>query len=195
MTSDVHRVAVFLLRCEQCFLNSLGDLTVTGVAGMAPVLPIRTNPVARDQSFAGRVPRCSVFNRTVFLEDVEQINGRGKFSLLSDGPDAARQTCAGEKRVDHGLVHVVLSVLIERRRDHNVHLRSGRQALKDVDHIQIVSRVLRRVWSPVVVLGVIGAQHQDHDVRIAVEDCLIFSGIPIGVVSVLEHCSPVNAKI
>ena len=90
-----------------------------------------------------------------------------------------------EPIIDDGLIHGISIVLIKGWRDHDVEIRLGRHSLEVASHLQVISMECTLI--PLVVLGVVGAEHEYHNVGVALKCLLVLSFIPVRVVTLLHH--------
>ena len=94
---------------------------------------------------------------------------------------------------DH-LVGNAVQRLRNRGRRGDIHPRLGFQLLVDLNKLHQVRNILL-LFGPVLRLGVVGAQHDDHDVRIAGAAFPVAALFPIGKVAGLEQRRAARAAI
>jgi len=100
-----------------------------------------------------------------------------------------------EKSVEDGLVKAVSAIFIERRRYHQPNNRLRGQTQKRGDEVGVVRKVILCMCAPIVVSGIVGSEHDQHDLRVRIEYHMIFAFIPIWLIASSQECGSPNTIV
>ena len=98
-----------------------------------------------------------------------------------------------EHLVDDMLVHLDEAIEVKRRRDHDVDLGFGVQLDETLDQVFVVVHVV--VLVPLVVLRVVGAEHDDDDVRVGSQGIFVSLLVPVWEVTLPQGGSTTNSEV
>jgi len=90
--------------------------------------------------------------------------------------------------VDNRLLKVADTFDIQRRRNHEVDLRSRVKLHESLGHLDVVGDVL--LFIPVLWFGVVGTQLDDNDIRLRVEGGFVGFSLGVWHISCFDHASP-----